>query len=254
MTSGQNETGPSEPRALPGRPAERAVHPGLDDAARLRRRRGRPGDEPGGRGARPAHRREAALRDEVRALRPQVEGIPASRSRRASRPSHPRQRPADRGQLRRRGGGVQPPDDQRGAAPSTRRRPGRPGRTPAGSSRPPRRRPPSWPTGPIGARRAAARSVEELEEQVAYLKAFGQACRVQLRAYLEALLSDVENEWGRADPAAVQAERRLPPGAALGLRAVARAGRRSSATRQPRRRWRTGCRSCTPRRGPTRFP
>jgi hypothetical protein len=49
--------------------------------------------------------------------------------------------------------------------------------------------------------------VAELEEQVAYLKAFGQACRVQLRAYLEALLSDVENEWGRADPAA------MPPGA-----------------------------------------
>ena len=45
------------------------------------------------------------------------------------------------------------------------------------------------------------RSVEELEEQVAYLKAFSQACRVQLRAYLEALLSDVEKEWGRADPA-----------------------------------------------------
>jgi DivIVA domain-containing protein len=51
------------------------------------------------------------------------------------------------------------------------------------------------------------RTVAELEEQAAYLKAFGQACRVQLRAYLEALLSDVENEWGRADPGAV------PPGA-----------------------------------------
>jgi DivIVA domain-containing protein len=51
------------------------------------------------------------------------------------------------------------------------------------------------------------RSVAEVEEEVAYLKAFGQACRVQLRAYLEALLTDVENEWGRADPAAV------PPGA-----------------------------------------
>jgi DivIVA domain-containing protein len=50
------------------------------------------------------------------------------------------------------------------------------------------------------------RSVEELEEQVAYLKAFGQACRVQLRSYLEALLGDVESEWGRADPGA------LPPG------------------------------------------
>ena len=46
-----------------------------------------------------------------------------------------------------------------------------------------------------------ARSMQELEEQVAYLKAFGQACRVQLRSYLEALLSDVEKEWGHADPA-----------------------------------------------------
>ena len=55
------------------------------------------------------------------------------------------------------------------------------------------------------------RSVEELEEQVAYLKAFGQACRVQLRSYLEALLTDVEAEWGRADPAAVTQERPRPP-------------------------------------------
>jgi DivIVA domain-containing protein len=46
-------------------------------------------------------------------------------------------------------------------------------------------------------------STEELEEQVAYLRAFGQACRTQLRAYLEALLADVEAEWGRADPGAL---------------------------------------------------
>jgi DivIVA domain-containing protein len=46
---------------------------------------------------------------------------------------------------------------------------------------------------------------EQLKEQVAYLKAFGQAVRVQLRSYLEALLSDVETEWGRAHPAV------LPP-------------------------------------------
>jgi DivIVA domain-containing protein len=44
-------------------------------------------------------------------------------------------------------------------------------------------------------------STQELEDQVAYLKAFAQACRVQLRSYLEALLTDVESEWGRADPA-----------------------------------------------------
>ena len=56
------------------------------------------------------------------------------------------------------------------------------------------------------------RSVEELQEQLAYLKAFGQACRVQLRSYLEALLSDVENEWGRADPAALpQGTQTRPP-------------------------------------------
>jgi cell division septum initiation protein DivIVA len=48
------------------------------------------------------------------------------------------------------------------------------------------------------------RTTQELEEQVAYLKAFAQACRVQLRAYLEALLTDVESEWGRADPASLQ--------------------------------------------------
>jgi len=55
------------------------------------------------------------------------------------------------------------------------------------------------------------RTVAELEEQAAYLKAFGQACRVQLRAYLEALLSDVETEWGRADPAAVSPGTSRPP-------------------------------------------
>lgn len=50
----------------------------------------------------------------------------------------------------------------------------------------------------------------ELEEQVAYLRAFGQACRTQLRAYLEALLADVEAEWGRADPGGLP----LPPAGA----------------------------------------
>ena len=55
------------------------------------------------------------------------------------------------------------------------------------------------------------RSVEELQEQVAYLKAFGQACRVQLRSYLEALLSDVESEWGNANPAALPPEVLRPP-------------------------------------------
>src|SRR3954471_17587685 len=54
-------------------------------------------------------------------------------------------------------------------------------------------------TEPVGRSATTA----ELEEQVAYLKAFAQACRTQLRAYLEALLSDVESEWGKADPVAL---------------------------------------------------
>src|SRR3954447_23110722 len=47
------------------------------------------------------------------------------------------------------------------------------------------------------------RGAEELQEQIAYLRTFGQSGRVQLRSYLEALISDVEAEWGRADPAAL---------------------------------------------------
>jgi DivIVA domain-containing protein len=58
---------------------------------------------------------------------------------------------------------------------------------------------------------AGRRSVAELEEQAAYLKAFGQAVRVQLRSYLEALISDVETEWGRADPALLPQEAGRPP-------------------------------------------
>jgi DivIVA domain-containing protein len=54
-----------------------------------------------------------------------------------------------------------------------------------------------------GAASAEAKTYEELQEQVAYLKAFGQATRTQLRAYLEALLDDVEREWGKADPGAL---------------------------------------------------
>jgi DivIVA domain-containing protein len=46
-------------------------------------------------------------------------------------------------------------------------------------------------------------STEELEEQVAYLKAFGSAVRTQLRSYLESLLTHVEGEWGSAHPDAV---------------------------------------------------
>jgi DivIVA domain-containing protein len=44
---------------------------------------------------------------------------------------------------------------------------------------------------------------EGLEAQVRYLQTFSQVCRVQLRSYLEALLREVEEQWGRADPAVV---------------------------------------------------
>jgi DivIVA domain-containing protein len=62
---------------------------------------------------------------------------------------------------------------------------------------------------------ASAPGTQELQEQVAYLQAFGQACRTQLRAYLEALLQDVESEWGRAHPQA------LPPRSAVHGRVIA---------------------------------
>jgi DivIVA domain-containing protein len=77
------------------------------------------------------------------------------------------------------------------------------------------------------------RTVAELEEQAAYLKAFGQACRVQLRAYLEALLSDVENEWGRADPAAVPPGTSRPPAARAAHPTTATAFEANVAAEQP---------------------
>ena len=55
------------------------------------------------------------------------------------------------------------------------------------------------------------RTVEELQEQISYLRTFGQSVRVQLRSYLEALISDVEAEWGRADPAALPLGAIRPP-------------------------------------------
>ena len=65
----------------------------------------------------------------------------------------------------------------------------------------------------VGRGRPAAATVapdevtaQQLQEQIAYLRAFGQATRTQLRAYLEALLADVEREWGAADPAALPQE------------------------------------------------
>src|SRR3954454_12371878 len=65
--------------------------------------------------------------------------------------------------------------------------------------------------GPATASPDGERNLEQLEEQVAYLRAFGQACRTQLRAYLEALLTDVETEWGNADPALLPQGATRPP-------------------------------------------
>jgi DivIVA domain-containing protein len=65
--------------------------------------------------------------------------------------------------------------------------------------------------GAPGVTDGSQRTVEELQEQMAYLRTFGQAVRVQLRSYLEALIADVESEWGRADPAALPLEPPRPP-------------------------------------------
>jgi DivIVA domain-containing protein len=65
--------------------------------------------------------------------------------------------------------------------------------------------------GPAAASPGGERNLQELEEQVAYLKAFGQACRTQLRSYLEALLTDIESEWGNADPALLPTQAIRPP-------------------------------------------
>ncbi len=59
---------------------------------------------------------------------------------------------------------------------------------------------------PAGAVAPDEVTAQQLQEQIAYLRAFGQATRTQLRAYLEALLADVEREWGTADPAGLPQE------------------------------------------------
>jgi len=61
---------------------------------------------------------------------------------------------------------------------------------------------------------------EQLKEQVRYLQAFAQAVRVQLRAYLEALLTDVETEWGRADPSALSRTAIRTPAQRSGIEGV----------------------------------
>jgi DivIVA domain-containing protein len=66
-------------------------------------------------------------------------------------------------------------------------------------------------SSPVSAADDGSRTVAELQEQITYLRTFGQSVRVQLRSYLEALISDVEAEWGRADPAALPVELVQPP-------------------------------------------
>jgi DivIVA domain-containing protein len=62
-------------------------------------------------------------------------------------------------------------------------------------------------SGPVTAAMAPDEATaQQLQEQIAYLRAFGQATRTQLRAYLEALLADVEREWGAANPTALPQE------------------------------------------------
>ncbi|GAA4973278.1 DivIVA domain-containing protein [Kineococcus glutinatus] len=56
------------------------------------------------------------------------------------------------------------------------------------------------------------RTVEDLQEQVVYLQAFGKAFRTQLKSYLEALLADLDSEWRRSDPATYPAP---PPAPSL---------------------------------------
>ena len=74
------------------------------------------------------------------------------------------------------------------------------------------------------------RTVEELQEQIAYLRTFGQSVRVQLRSYLEALIGDVEAEWGRADPNALPLEAVRPPEQRSGRGAGHGAGHGASTT------------------------
>jgi DivIVA domain-containing protein len=79
------------------------------------------------------------------------------------------------------------------------------------------------------------------EEQVAYLRAFAQACRVQLRSYLEALLTDVEKEWGQADPSGLpSAPIRTPAQRAESPSSSASGGRQPAETSGARQPARTG--------------
>jgi DivIVA domain-containing protein len=153
---------------------------------------------------------KAALRDEVRSLRAQVEGavVPEAPSDQAVRILASAQQTADNYVAEAEEFSRQMTSEAR----STYEEEIRQARENAGAIIQAAQEAASKLSGgaPAGAD-MPARSVAELEEQVAYLKAFGQATRTQLRSYLEALLTDVEAEWGRADPAALPVSSSRPP-------------------------------------------
>ena len=142
---------------------------------------------------------KAALRDEVRSLQAQIEGvvIPAPPSEQAVRILSSAQQTADNYVAEAEEFSRQVTSEARAEYEEQVRR----ARENAGAIIQAAQEAAAKMSGGSPSGDTGQRSVEELEEQVAYLKAFGQACRVQLRSYLEALLTDVETEWGRADPA-----------------------------------------------------
>jgi DivIVA domain-containing protein len=153
---------------------------------------------------------KAALRDEVRALRAHVEGTPApvAPSDQAVRILSSAQQTADAYVAEAEEFSRQMTSEARTVYEEEVRQ----ARENAGAIIQAAQEAAAKMTGPAPAGAdTPGRSVEELEEQVAYLKAFGSAVRVQLRSYLEALITDVESEWGRADPAALPKGPPLPP-------------------------------------------
>ena len=146
---------------------------------------------------------KAALRDQVRSLQAQVDGvvIPEAPSEQAVRILSSAQQTADNYVAEAEEFSRQVTSDARAEYEEQIRR----ARENAGAILQAAQEAAAKMSGeiPVAGADVPTRSVAELEEQVAYLKAFGQAVRVQLRSYLEALLGDVETEWGRADPAAL---------------------------------------------------
>src|SRR3954452_1215081 len=214
MTSGQNGTG-QEPRGLT--PADlqnvrftRAsmMRPGYVDAE-VDRVMSRVAEELGR-----LYAEKAALRDEVRALRTQVEHLAEGVAAVPEPPSEQAVRILASAQLTADNYVAEAEEFSRQVTSEARaeyEQQVRAARENAGAIMQAAQEAAAKLASGTPSRGDGGRSVAELEEQVAYLKAFGQACRVQLRSYLEALLTDVEAEWGRADPAAVQQDRPRPP-------------------------------------------